>query len=64
VILSAVILAGFGFIWQRLAANPVGLAVAIGGNAILLTGLTAARLVYYRDRCASLGQPAMARVHE
>ncbi len=60
VIITAVILTGFGLIWQRVATlSPVGIAVAIGGNAILLTGLTAARLVYYRDRHAALGKPAV-----
>ncbi|MCB0237472.1 MAG: hypothetical protein KDH08_02295, partial [Anaerolineae bacterium] len=59
VILTAVILTGFGLIWQRVAVlSPVGIAVAIGGNAVLLTGLTAARLAFYRDRHAALGKPA------
>ncbi|MEZ4771365.1 MAG: hypothetical protein R2844_23475 [Caldilineales bacterium] len=54
VIVTAVILTGFGLIWQRVAVlSPVGIAVAIGGNAVLLTGLTAARLVFYRDRYAA-----------
>ena len=53
VILTTVILAGFGFIWQRLAPqSPGGTAVAIVGNALLLTGLTAARLLFYKDRSA------------
>lgn len=60
VIITAVILTGFSLIWQRAAVlSPVGIAVAIGGNAILLTGLTAARLVFYRDRYAALGKPAV-----
>jgi hypothetical protein len=51
VLLTTVILAGFGFIWQRLAAHsPGGMLVAIAGNALLLTGLTAARLLFYKDR--------------
>ena len=59
VILTAVILTGFGLIWQRVAVlSPVGIAVAIGGNAVLLTGLTAARLAFYRDRYAALAKPA------
>ena len=53
VILTTVILVGFGFIWQRLAAqSPIGTAAAIIGNALLLTGLTAARLLFYKDRSA------------
>jgi len=60
VIITAVILTGFGLIWQRVAVlSPVGIAVAIGGNALLLTGLTAARLVFYRDRYAARGEPAV-----
>lgn len=52
-LLSAVILGGFGFIWQRLAVlSPVGTLVGILGNALLLTGLVAARLIFYRDRYA------------
>ncbi|MCB0254658.1 MAG: hypothetical protein KDI55_13125 [Anaerolineae bacterium] len=61
VILTAVILTGFGLIWQRIAVfSPVGIAVAIGGNALLLTGLTAARLVFYRDRYAARGESPAA----
>lgn len=59
VIITAVILTGFGLIWQRVAVlSPVGIAVAIGGNAVLLTGLTAARLAFYRERHAALAKPA------
>lgn len=65
VILTSVILTGFGLIWQRLAtASAVGIAVAIGGNALLLTGLTAARLVFYRERYAALTAPAVASVRQ
>ncbi len=53
VLLTIVILSGFGLIWQRLAAHsPGGAALAIAGNALLLTGLTAARLIFYQDRSA------------
>lgn len=52
-LLVTVILWGFGLIWQRLAAaSSLGVAAAILGNAILITGLTAARLIFYRDRCS------------
>lgn len=54
VLLTIVILSGFGLIWQRLAVHsPGGVLLAIAGNALLLTGLTAARLLFYRDRCAA-----------
>jgi hypothetical protein len=42
---------GFGLIWQRLAAgSTLGVLAAIAGNAVLITGLTAARLIYYQER--------------
>ncbi|MEA3337553.1 MAG: hypothetical protein U9R25_16780 [Chloroflexota bacterium] len=53
VVLVSVILLGFGFIWQRLAVfSPIGVLIGIAGNALLLTGLTAARLIFYQDRYA------------
>lgn len=53
VVLTTVILAGFGFIWQRLAVlSPWGVLVGIVGNSILLVGLVAARLLFYQDRYA------------
>lgn len=52
-LLTMLILWGFGLIWQRLAAaSPVGVLAAIAGNAVLVTGLTAARLIYYQERSA------------
>lgn len=52
-VLVTLILWGFGLIWQRLAAaSPLGVLAAIVGNAVLVTGLTAARLIFYRERCA------------
>ena len=53
VLLLTLILWGFGLIWQRLASvSPLAVLVVILGNAVLITGLTAARLIFYRDRCA------------
>ena len=53
VLLLTLILWGFGLIWQRLApVSPLGALVVIVGNAVLITGLTAARLIFYRERCA------------
>ncbi len=52
-VLVTLIMWGFGMIWQRLAtASLLGVLVAIAGNGVLITGLTAARLLFYRDRCA------------
>lgn len=54
VLLVTLILWGFGLIWQRLAtASPLGVLAAIVGNAVLVTGLTAARLIFYQERCAA-----------
>lgn len=53
IVLITVILGGFQFIWQRLAQiGPWLVIVCIAGNAFLLTGLTAARLVFFQDRLA------------
>ncbi len=53
VLLLTLILWGFGLIWQRLAsASLLGALVVIFGNAVLITGLTAARLIFYRERSA------------
>ncbi len=52
-LLTTLILWGFGLIWQRMAAaSPVGVLAAIAGNAVLVTGLTAARLIFYQERSA------------
>lgn len=64
-LLVTLILWGFGLIWQRLAsASPLGVLVAIAGNGVLVTGLTAARLLFYRERSArwlaSLSAPQAA----
>lgn len=51
VLLTTVILGGFQLIFQRLSQlGPVLAGVSIAGNAFLLTGLTAARLIFYQDR--------------
>lgn len=54
-LLSFVIINGLGVIWQRLAATPSGLAVAILGSAYVGSGLAAARLEFYRERLARWG---------
>jgi hypothetical protein len=52
-VLLTLIVWGFGLIWQRLAAaSPLGVLAAILGNAVLITGLTAARLIFYQERSA------------
>lgn len=49
-LLSFVILSGLGIVWQRIAATPSGLALAILGSAYIGSGLSAARLQFYRER--------------
>jgi hypothetical protein len=49
-VLSFVIASGLGVIWQRIAATPPGLALAILGSAYVGSGLSAARLVFFRER--------------
>jgi hypothetical protein len=49
-LLSFVILSGLGVVWRQLAATPLGLACAILGSAYVGSGLSAARLVFYRER--------------
>jgi len=49
-VLINVITAGLVFIWQRLTASPAGALMAIVGNAFVGTGLTAAVIIFYRDR--------------
>jgi hypothetical protein len=49
-LVSVVIASGLGVIWQRIATTPPGLALAILGSAYVGSGLSAARLVFYRER--------------
>ncbi len=45
-----VIGAGFTIVWRMMAVSPLGTAVGIVGNAYVGSGLTAATLVFYKDR--------------
>jgi hypothetical protein len=52
-LLVTLIMWGFGLIWQRLVfVSPVGALAVIFGNAVLITGVTAARLIFYQQRRA------------
>lgn len=51
-LLSFVILNGLGVLWQRAAVTPLGVALAILGQAYIGSGLSAARLEFYRERLA------------
>lgn len=51
--LTTLILWGFDLIWQRLAGfGAAGVAAAIAGNALLVAGFAAARLIFYQQRSA------------
>jgi hypothetical protein len=51
-LLSFIILSGLGLVWQRIAIAPPGVALAILGSAYVGSGLSAARLEFYRERLA------------
>lgn len=40
-----------------LTSSPVGVVLAMGGNAFIATGVIAAAMLFYRDRARALGQP-------
>jgi hypothetical protein len=50
ILLSNILVAGFGVIWERMAHSLVGVTVGILGNAYIGTGVIAASLLFYRDR--------------
>ncbi len=54
ILLSNILVAGFGVIWDRLAHSFVGVTVGILGNAYVGTGVIAASLLFYRDRFTRL----------
>lgn len=49
-ILSLIITSGLALIWHRLAETPLGLTIAIIASAYVGSGLSAARLAFYRER--------------
>jgi hypothetical protein len=51
-VLSATILMGFPVVWRVFMGHPLGMVVAIVGNAYVGTGLAAATMVFYRDRAS------------
>lgn len=54
-LVSFVISSGLAVIWRQLAQNPLGLAVAMFGSAYVGSGLSAARLEFYRERILRWG---------
>lgn len=49
-LLSYLIISGLGLIWRQLAVTPGGLAVAVLTSAYVGSGLSAARIEFYRQR--------------
>lgn len=50
ILLLFVINSGMGIIWEMMAASPVGLVLAVVGNAFVGTGLLAAIFIFFADR--------------
>jgi hypothetical protein len=55
-LLSWVILEGMSLVWQPLSVTTIGLVIAIAGSAYISSGLTAAHLIFYRDRLSRIGR--------
>lgn len=51
-LMSMLIVGGLGVIWRQLSATPFGLPLAILGSAYIGSGLSAARLEFFRARAA------------
>jgi hypothetical protein len=51
-LVSFLIASGLGVIWRQLSSSPLGVAAAILGSAYVGSGLSAARIEFYRDRAA------------
>jgi hypothetical protein len=49
-VVSFLIISGLGVIWHQLTQSPLGAAAAILGSAYIGSGLSAARIEFYRDR--------------
>jgi hypothetical protein len=49
-LLSYLIISGLGLIWRQLAATPTGLAIAVLASAYVGSGISAARIEFYRQR--------------
>lgn len=55
-VICAYFLVTFGFpqVWRMFISEPLGIAVAILGHAIIGTGMVAATMIFYRDRARQL----------
>lgn len=50
VLITFIIMSGFGIVWNMLSNNLIGGGIAVIGCAYIGSGLSAARLVFYRER--------------
>lgn len=53
-VLTGVILGGTHLVWQAISGTAPGILVALVGNAYISTGITAAIMMFYRDRAQAL----------
>jgi hypothetical protein len=51
-LVSMIITSGLAVLWRQLATNPFGIALALLGSAYVGSGLSAARMEFYRERLA------------
>ncbi len=51
-LVTIVITSGLAVVWRQLASSPVGLVIALVGSAYVGSGLSAARIEFYRERMA------------
>ncbi|NTV65331.1 MAG: hypothetical protein HGA65_17615 [Oscillochloris sp.] len=54
-LLRLLIVSGLSVVWHQLAFSPLGVAIAIFGSAYVGSGLSAARLEFYRDQITRWG---------
>ncbi|MSQ14300.1 MAG: hypothetical protein EXR50_00335 [Dehalococcoidia bacterium] len=58
-VLTTIILAGTHLVWMALSVNAVGAVVGILGNAYISTGITAAIMVFFKDRAVVFQRAAV-----
>lgn len=56
--LGWLILSGMRLVWQPLATSEIGMLLAMTGSAYLSSGLTAAHLIFFRDRLSRVATRA------
>jgi hypothetical protein len=51
-LVSIIITSGLAVVWRQLGGSPLGLTIALVGSAYIGSGLSAARMEFYRERMA------------